>query len=252
MVAVAQLVELLIVVQEVAGSSPVSHPPRLFGKPFDPFINEQWRALLVDDIAHHIASVFATKITGIGNSTGGSNAEVYHHMLSETESIPVRAHSSIEVRHCIYPRLPIPTNKGGLERLFIQWLGQDTKIEAFAKIHEYKHDWLRRPYLKDDGMPAQYSPDFLVRTATDLYVVETKGQGFLTQENTKRKKRAALAWVDQINRLDPDDRAGLDWHYVLLDEQTIKSWQSKGTRASELLDFAMLREIDGIAQSTLL
>jgi type III restriction enzyme len=47
---------------------------------------------------------------------------------------------------------------------------------VFCKIHEHRHDFMRRPYLKADGMPAQYSPDFILRTETDVCIVETKAQ----------------------------------------------------------------------------
>lgn len=123
--------------------------------------------------------------------------------LSDVKTIPVRSRSCVEVAKCIYPKLPVPTRAGGLERLFIEWLDQDTRIEAFAKVHEYRHDFLRRPYLKSDGMPAQYSPDFLVRTDMDVYAVEAKAQSALSDENVQRKQRAALAWCGQINQLEP-------------------------------------------------
>lgn len=65
--------------------------------------------------------------------------------------------------------------------------GRDTRIEALAKIHEYRHDFLRRPYLNSDSMPAQYSPDFMVRTEGRVYIVETKAQAHLSDDNVKKK-----------------------------------------------------------------
>ena len=59
----------------------------------------------------------------------------------------------------------------GWEKRFIEWLDKDTKVEAFCKIPEHRHALMRRPYLKADGMPAQYSHDFIVRTQTDVYIV---------------------------------------------------------------------------------
>ena len=100
-------------------------------------------------------------------------------------------------------------------------------------------------------MPASYSPDFIVRTATDVYIIETKAQSALSDENVQRKQRAALAWVDQINTLDPADRSDREWHYLLLGENTVKEWKNKNARASELLEFARLRHKDTPAQGTL-
>ncbi|MEX2624280.1 MAG: DEAD/DEAH box helicase family protein, partial [Acidimicrobiia bacterium] len=135
---------------------------RLFGQDFDPLADENWRVLLLDDVAHEIAGVFATKLTEIQATQAVAEAEVRHQLLSDVKTIPVRTSSCVEVSKCIYPKLPIPSKSGGLERLFIEWVDKDTRVEALAKVHEYRHDFLRRPYLKADGMPAQYSPDFLV------------------------------------------------------------------------------------------
>ena len=168
------------------------------------------------------------------------------------KTIPVRASASVEVDKCIYPKLPVPSKSGGLERLFIGWADQDSRVEALLKVHEYRHDFLRRPYLKADGMPAQYSPDFLVRTDTDVYVVETKAQSAVSDENVKRKQRAALAWCEQLNQLPAEQRGDLEWHYVLLGESIVREWHAKNVRASELLDYARLRKGGSPKQETLL
>ncbi|HZM56428.1 MAG TPA: TnsA endonuclease N-terminal domain-containing protein [Acidimicrobiales bacterium] len=95
--------------------------------------------------------------------------------------------------------------------MFIDWLESDASVQAFAKIHEYRHEFLHRPYLKADGMPASYSPDFIVRTADKIFIVETKAQSALSDENVQRKQRAAISWVDQINTLDSEDRSEREW-----------------------------------------
>jgi len=225
---------------------------RMFKEDFDPLADENWRVLLIDDVAHEIAGVFATKLTELQESQSVAEAEVRYMNLSDIKTIPVRASSCVDVTKCIYPKLPIPTKGGGLERRFIEWLNQDTRVEALAKVHEYRHAFLRRPYLKADGMPAQYSPDFLVRTDADVYVVETKAQSALSDENVKRKQRAAVSWVEQINQLDPPLRADLSWHYVLLGESVVTEWHSKGARASELLDYARLRRTERPQQESML
>jgi type III restriction enzyme len=225
---------------------------RMFGKPFDPLEDENWRVLLLDDVAHEIAGVFATKLTELQENQSVTGAEVTYRKLSDVKTIPVRASASVEVAKCIYPKLPIPSKRGGLERLFMEWADQDSHVEALTKVHEYRHDFLRRPYLKADGMPAQYSPDFLVRTDSDVYVVETKAQAGLSDENVIRKQRAALFWCEQINLLPSHQRVDLAWHYVLLGESIVRDWHAKNARASDLLDYARIRHHDGPAQETLL
>lgn len=224
---------------------------RLFAAAFDPLEGENWRLLLLDDVAHHIASSFATKLVEVQESQAVTDAEVRHQAMSDVRTIPVRASSAVEVTKCIYPKLPVPTKAGGLERLFIEWADQDTYVEAIAKVHEYRHAFLRRPYLKADGMPAQYSPDFLVRTGHDIFVVETKAQSALSDENVKRKQRAALAWCEQINQLEQEQRDDREWHYVLLGESIVREWHRKNERASELLQFARLRRKQKATQAQL-
>ncbi|MER5551416.1 DEAD/DEAH box helicase family protein [Streptomyces sp. NPDC002793] len=224
---------------------------RMFNQDFDPLEQENWRVLLLDDVAHDIAGVFATKLTEVQATQSVSEAIVQHRFLSDVRTIPVRSSSSVDVRKCIYPKLPVPSEGGGLERLFIEWADQDSRVEALLKIHEYRHGFLRRPYLKADGMPAQYSPDFLVRTDTDVYVVETKAQSALSDENVQRKQRAALAWCEQLNQLPGHLRGDLYWNYVLLGETAVRSWKAKNARASELLHYMSLRRTDQPAQESM-
>ena len=225
---------------------------RLFEGEFDPLEAENWRALLLDDVAHGVAGVFASKLTELQETQPVADAVVQYRRVSEVKTIPVRASASVTVDKCIYPKLPVPSRAGGLERLFIEWADQDSRIEALTKVHEYRHDFLRRPYLKADGMPALYSPDFLVRTDIDVYVVETKAQSALSDENVRRKHRAALAWCDQLNQLAAHLRSDLQWHYVLLGESIVRDWHAKNARASELLDYARVRPATDPSQGILL
>lgn len=225
---------------------------RLFGQEFDPLAEENWRVLLLDDVAHSIAGTFATKLVELQDSQVVASAEVQHRSLSEVTTIPVRGSTAEEVSKCIYPKLPIPSQGGGLERRFIRWADKDSGIEALAKVHEYRHDFLRRPYLKADGMPAQYSPDFLVRTPFTIYVVETKAQSALSDENVQRKQKAALAWCEQINELPEEQRDGRDWAYVLLGETIVNEWHKKNATVTDLLEYARLRRTTTARQERLL
>lgn len=225
---------------------------RLFDQEFDPLAEENWRVLLLDDVAHSIAGTFATKLVELQASQVVASAEVQHRSLSEVTTIPVRSSTAEDVDKCIYPRLPVPSQGGGLERRFIRWADKDTGVEALAKVHEYRHDFLRRPYLKADGMPAQYSPDFLIRTAEMIYVVETKAQFALTDENVQRKQKAAVAWCDQINELQEEDRGGCEWAYVLLGESAVLEWQRKNATLTDLLEYAKLRRVTTAGQDRLM
>jgi type III restriction enzyme len=215
---------------------------RLFGQSFAPLENENWRVLLLDDVAHHIASQFATALIAAEENQTVSGAEVIHRRLSEATEITVRASSCVGVDKCIYPKLPYPNKSGGLERAFMEWANGDAGVLAFCKIHEYQHSFLQRRYLKADGFPANYSPDFLVKTEGAIHIVETKSQDGLLNENVQRKQRSALTWCEQINELPPIQRAESEWHYVLLGESAVYEWRDKGAHVAELLEFARVRE----------
>ena len=99
------------------------------------------------------------------------------------------------VSKSVYTRLGWPARNGGLERTFIHWAQADTQVLAFCKISENRHSFARLRYVKDDGLPA-YSPDFLVRTADAIYLVETKAQQQVMHPNVQRKRKAALGWCE--------------------------------------------------------
>lgn len=113
----------------------------------------------------------------------------------------------------------------------------------FCKISENRHTFARLRYVKDDGLPAFYSPDFLVRTEAAIYLVETKAQQQAIHPNVQRKLKAAVAWCDRINGLPAEYRGGRPWHYVLLAENVVHEWQAKGAHLAELLDYARLRPL---------
>ncbi len=213
---------------------------RLFNQPFDPLNAENWRVLLVDDVAQHIAGNFASALVESEQNQEVAGAEVRYRNVSEVEKITVRASTAVEVTKSVYTRLRIAPRSGGLERTFIEWADQDTLIEAFTKIDEYKHDFLRHRYLKADGMPAMYSPDFLVRTADAVYVVETKSQADLSNENVNRKRRAALAWCSRINSLPEEKRSDRVWRYVLLGQDIVEQYRANNMRVTDLLEYAKL------------
>ena len=147
--------------------------------------------------------MFATKLTELQESSPAAEAEVPYILLSEVQDDP-RAHQLMRRGQQVHlPEAADPDDKGGLERRFIEWADKDTKVEAFCKVHEYRHDFLRRPYLKADGMPAQYSPDFLVRTDDDVYVVETKAQSALSDENVSASSARPSRGSSRSTRWSP-------------------------------------------------
>lgn len=213
----------------------------LFGIPFDPLQDENWRLLVLDPVVAHIVKVFALALHESEQHDMAGEAQVRYRYLSEIGRLPMRESSSLPVVKCIYERLPYPARNGGLEKAFIEWAQVDSAIQAFCKISEHRHDFVHLRYIKEDGLPAFYSPDFLVRTEADVFLVETKAQQQVVHPNVQRKLRAATQWCDRINRLNSEFHMEREWHYVLLGEASFYEWRDKGARLAELLDFARIR-----------
>jgi type III restriction enzyme len=225
----------------------------LFGATFNPLDGENWRVLLLQPVVDHITKVFAVALLESEQKHITGQTEVHLRMLSEVPKLMLRESHSVEVSKCIYTRLGWPARNGGLERAFIHWAQADTQVQAFCKISENRHTFARLRYVKEDGLPAFYSPDFLVRTADAVYLAETKAQQQTMHPNVQRKLKAALAWCARINALTPEQRGGPPWHYVLLAENVVYEWQTKGARLAELLDYARLRPLaDASLQERLL
>jgi type III restriction enzyme len=225
---------------------------RLFGPDFEPLEDENWRLLLLQPVLEHITQVFAVALIDAEEKPVIGSTEVHHRKLSEFSKLPMRETNSVLVSKCIYERLPYPARNGGLEKAFIEWAQHDSQIQAFCKISETRHDFARLRYVKEDGLPAFYSPDFLVRTSDAVYLVETKAQQQTSHPNVQRKLKAASAWCDRINGIPPEDRDGLAWHYVLLGETLFADWRHKGAHLAEVLAYARVRKLnDGHAQGML-
>jgi type III restriction enzyme len=222
---------------------------RLFGQATDPFKDENWRVLLVDPVTEHIMRVWARQLLEAEETATTADAEVTYRHLSEVPKLTMRESASLPVEKCIYPRLPYPSRSGGLERAFMETADRDGSVDAFCKLNEQKHSFTRLRYVKEDGLPAFYHPDFLVRCGEGIYLVETKAQGQVNTPNVKRKKRAAVAWCDRINTLTPEQRSNAEWHYVLLGEQVFYEWRDKGASIRDMLEYAKLRPVDERVQA---
>jgi type III restriction enzyme len=224
----------------------------LFGTDYVPMENENWRVLLLQPVIDHVVKVFGSALHEAEYFDTEGEIEVMYRRLSEVSRLLMRESGSLPVKKCIYPRLPYSLRNGGLEKAFMEWAQADGSVEAFCKINEHKHDFARLRYLKEEGIPAFYYPDFLVRTETGVYLVETKAQGQVNHPNVQRKLKAANNWCDRINGLDAERRMGRKWNYVLLGEALLYEWRDKGGRMVELLEFARVRPIGtASAQATL-
>ena len=215
---------------------------RLFGENFDPLKNENWKVLLLTQqrIIQHIVMNISKLIYDLQNKVEVDEAKVIKKYFSEIKEIKMRETYSLPVAKSIYPRLPYPSNKGGFEKAFIEFVDSDSKVKSFIKINEWVHDFASIMYIREDGLLANYFPDFMVRIKDKIYIVETKAQSNLNNPNVKYKRLATIDWINKVNELNPEDRMESTWSYVLLGEQTFHNMAERGATTEEILEYAKM------------
>jgi type III restriction enzyme len=214
---------------------------KLFASEFEPLADENWRLLWLDPVTSHIIQTFGRKLPELAENETTAPPEIRQRWLSEVATIRVRESSSIETPKCIYERLPFPSRNGGFEEAFIGKANGDATVEAFCKVNEQKYFFMRLRYVKENGLPGTYWPDFLVRTKTGIWLTETKAQDQLIHADVIRKKTAAVAWCERLNELPPEQRSGRAWNYCLLGEALFYEFKGKGAMMEEILQFARVR-----------
>ncbi|WP_292460622.1 DEAD/DEAH box helicase [Methanothermococcus sp.] len=215
---------------------------RLFNQPFNPLGGNNWRILLLPDVFIHIMRTINIAIYEMQNQIEVRNAETIEHYFSEVKELKMRENYSLNVSKSIYEKLPYPSNKGGFEKNFMEFIDCDSEVEAFIKIIETKHTFAGIPYIREDGLLAHYYPDFMIKFANDIYLVETKAQKDLNNKNVQQKMISAINFVNTINELPPEKRDHRKWHYVLLGENTFYGLSEKGASAKEILEYAKMTE----------
>ncbi|MBD3808632.1 MAG: restriction endonuclease subunit R, partial [Epsilonproteobacteria bacterium] len=217
---------------------------RLFSQSFNPFENENWRVLMLKNanITPHITNGIHRLIYNMQNSTTYIKPLVNKIYFSKVSSLNMRANYALDLEKTIYEKTAYPTNKGGFEKAFLEFLDSDSKVLKFIKILEFKHDFATISYFRDDGLMASYYPDFMVETASSIYLIETKSDKDLKDVNVKQKQRATLDFVRQINSLDEDLRDGKTWAYLLLGETQFYSLKKSGADIEDIANSAKINE----------
>ena len=215
---------------------------KLFGQDFNPFEDNNWRVLLLNNtgIVEHIINELSKAIYEMQNNVEVTEAIVLKKYFSEVPELKMRENYSIPVTKCIYERLPFPTHNGGFEKDFIIFCDADSEVDSFIKINEVYHNFVYLNYIRKDGLIASYYPDFIVKIGDQIYLVETKAEKDIDNENVLSKEKAALSWIKKINSLKPEDRMHCTWNYVLLGEKTYYTMKQNGATLKEILEFTKL------------
>lgn len=214
----------------------------LFNQPFDPFEDNNWRVLLLSQagITQHLVKELSKIIYDMQNNINVHEAVVIKKYFSEVSELKMRENYSLDITKTIYERLPYPSNKGELEKNFMLFCDNDAQVNSLLKVNEHYHYFAHLSYIRTDGMLSAYHPDFIVKTDSAVYLVETKAAKDMNDHNVRQKELAALDWLEKINELNPDDRMGCEWSYVLLGENTFYSLRDKGASVQEIMEFAKL------------
>jgi len=217
----------------------------LFNQEFDPLEGNNWRVLMLTekDVTGHILREVSTAINEMHNNVRVEDAVITRKYFSAlVPELKMRESYALDITKTVYQKLSYPSNKGGLEKNFMIACDADSGVDAFVKIYDYKHDFAHINYIRTDGILTGYHPDFMVKTKSSVYIVETKAQKDLTDANVVQKRRAAMDWVKKINELPEDVRDGRTWQYVLLGDNTFYTLQKNNASIADILEHAKLTQ----------
>jgi type III restriction enzyme len=217
---------------------------RLFGDNFNPFVDNNWKVLLLKNglITDHVVKEIGKAIFSMQQSIEPTEAKVERRHFSEVAELRMRENFSLQIAKTIYERLPYPSNKGEFEKNLLEYADSDSKVEAMIKVNEYYHSFATISYIRTDGLLSLYSPDFIIKTGDKIYLVETKADKDLNDQNVKQKQLATIDWVKRINSLPPQERMSREWSYVLLGENNFYSLKSNSASISEICELAKVSE----------
>lgn len=215
---------------------------KLFGQPFDPLQDGNWRVLLLSntEIIKHTMTELSKAIYEMHNNIDVHDAIIEKRYFSEIKQLIGRENYALDIKKSIYEKTFYPSNKGGLERDFLLACDADAHVERIIKINENKHLFARFRYLRSDGMLATYYPDFILKIGNNIYVVETKGSNMAKNPDVKSKEIGAMDWISKINELAPNNRMDSTWVYSLLTDEMFYNWREKNAGIKEILDFCRL------------
>ncbi|MDR1762892.1 MAG: DEAD/DEAH box helicase family protein [Dysgonamonadaceae bacterium] len=211
---------------------------KLFSREFNPLDDNNWRVLMVakSGIVEHIMRELSKTIYAMQNNVNVEDAVVVKRWFSEVPNLKIRENFSLDIIKSIYTKTGYPSNKGIFERDFLCTCDADSEVERIVKISETRHAFTRLHYVRTDGMLASYFPDFMVKTAEKIYVVETKAEKDVANANVQAKQRSAIEWIDKINELPPDSRMNARWYYVLLDDTTFYTLKSQNATMRDIFE----------------
>lgn len=215
---------------------------KLFKQSFNPMEGNNWRILMLlkGAIVQHIMKQVSKSIYELQNNVDIEDAEISKKYFSEVLSLKMRENFSLEIAKSIYEKTAYPSNKGEFEKQFLLFADADSEVERLLKINENYHLFANLKYIRTDGMLSSYYPDFMVKIGNNIYMVETKAQKDVSQENVIQKQKGELDWIKKTNELPPEDRMNAIWHYTILDDSSFYVMRDRGASTKDMLDYCQL------------
>ena len=221
---------------------------KLFGEPFDPFVDDNWRILMVAraTVIQHIMKEVSKIIYNMQNNISVVDAEVKKEYFSQVPVLKMRENFALDIKKSIYEKTQYPSNKGEFEKNFMLFADSDSAVERLIKINENYHNFAHIKYIRIDGLLSSYYPDFILRAKYNgennfkVYLVETKSEKDKNDLNVKQKQKSAVDFCKKINELAPENRMNSIWSYAILDDATFYSMKSNGANVQDLLEFCKI------------
>jgi type III restriction enzyme len=217
---------------------------RLFGQPFNPFEASRWKILLAKNghVTNHIVKELTKCIHELQSVSSVSEPMVEKIWFSEVPELKMREKYALNIVKTIYEKLAYPSNKGLFEKAFMEFADSDGEVESLLKVGEHQHSFAAISYIRSDGLLSLYHPDFIVKTAQKLYIIETKGSDKVRDENVKQKQLSTVEWCAKMNRLPESARMFRSWEYVLLSESHFYGYSQNGASLIEICELAKVSE----------
>lgn len=216
----------------------------LFGQVFNPLDGNNWKVLMLAEkgITEHVMRQMSQVIYDMQHNVSVDEAVVIKHWFSSVPTLKMRENFSLAITKSIYTKTKYPSNKGEFERDFLQFADTDTCVERLIKVDENYHPFAALRYIRTDGLLSSYYPDFMVKLADDIFLVETKAEAHLDSANVRQKQKSALDWCKQVNALKSEDRMNCQWHYSLLDDSTFYRLKETGACLHDILQYSELTQ----------
>lgn len=209
----------------------------LFQQSFNPLENGNWRILMFHrlGITEHILRQINEFICEAQNHTDITSAEIKKEYFSQVSTLKMREKYALHLTKSIYEKTAYPSNKGIFEKDFMLFCDKEASVDKIIKIEPNAHHFAGLQYIRTDGNIATYFADFLCQCKDRIYMIETKANKDINNDNVKQKRKCALDFCEQINELDATQRMNAIWSYHILDDKTFYILSKNKASLEEIL-----------------